>query len=160
MWRCLNCCGISSWTFRFRFFPGLYKKKKKKREKNQSIRNVCDSLSKLVYQKEQPVKSIGSKITILWGFIKNVNVIWRYWEVKQRVFLRSSKKENSAWYSRAVVLFCFPGWLNLSAWGIVLFLFSKQTDILEHFNFLPPILQCLVQMMKSWHIWIGHQEPN
>ena len=57
-------------------FPrSVQEKEKKKREKNQSIRNVCDSLSKLVYQKEQPVKSIGSKITILWGFIKNVNVI-------------------------------------------------------------------------------------
>ena len=45
-------------------FPRSVKEKENKR-KDQSIKNVCDSLSKLVYKKEQPVKMIGSKITIL-----------------------------------------------------------------------------------------------
>ena len=45
-------------------------------------------------------------------------------------------------------------------WGIVVFLFSQQTDTLEHFNFLSPILQCLVQMMKTDTFELGIKNLN
>lgn len=80
--------------------------------------------------KEEPVKITGSKITVTRGSVKNVNVIFRFGEVKGRLFPGGLQERKPSVVEGCFVLVCSPhphpaGWLNLAVWGIVLFLFSQ-----------------------------------